>query len=72
MPISLTGLASGLDTDSIIQQLMAIDQQKVTAVSNQQSGVQAHQSLLKAIQTKLDAFKSAAATLSDATTWKAS
>jgi flagellar hook-associated protein 2 len=72
MPISLTGMASGLDTDSIIQQLMAIDQQKVTAVRNQQSGVQAHQNALKAIQTKLDAFKSAAAALSDATTWKAS
>ena len=72
MPISLTGMASGLDTDSIIQQLMAVDQQKITAVSNRQSGVQAHQNLLKAIQTKLDAFKSAAAALSDATTWKAS
>jgi flagellar hook-associated protein 2 len=72
MPISLTGMASGLDTDSIIQQLMAIDQQKVTAVQYQQSGVSAHQSSLKAIQSKLDAFKSAAATLSDASTWKAS
>jgi len=72
MPISLTGMASGLDTDSIIQQLMAVDQQKITAVSNRQSGVQAHQNLLKAIQTKLDAFKSAAAALGDATTWKAS
>jgi flagellar hook-associated protein 2 len=71
MPISLTGMASGLDTDSIIQQLMAIDQQKVTAVKNQQSGVTAHQNALKAIQSKLDAFKAAAATLSDAATWKA-
>jgi flagellar hook-associated protein 2 len=72
MTISLTGLASGLDTDAIIQQLMAIDQQKVTAVQNQQSGVQAHQSALKSIQSKLDAFSAAAATLSDAATWKAS
>jgi flagellar hook-associated protein 2 len=72
MPISLNGMASGLDTDSIIQQLMAIDQQKVTAVKNQQSGVTQHQKLLQAIKGKLDAFKSAAAALSDSTTWKAS
>jgi len=71
MTISLTGLASGLDTDSIIQQLMSIDQQKITAVQNQQGGVTAHQSALKAIQSKLDAFSAAAATLSDAGTWKA-
>src|SRR5918912_1601179 len=61
MPISLTGMASGLDTDSIIQRLMAIDQQKVTAVQNQQSGVQAHQNALKAIQSKLDAALTAGA-----------
>jgi flagellar hook-associated protein 2 len=73
MPVSLTGMASGLDTDSIIQQIMAVDQQKVTGVQNQQKSVQQHQTLLKAIQTKLDALKSAAATLSDTTTtWKAS
>jgi flagellar hook-associated protein 2 len=72
MPVSLTGMASGLDTDAIIQQLMAVDQTKISAVQNQQTGVQAHQNALKAIQTKLDALKSAASTLSDATTWKAS
>ena len=72
MPISLTGMASGLDTDSIIQQLMAVDQTKITAVQNQQSGVTQHQKLLQAIKTKLDAFKSAATALSDPTTWKAS
>src|SRR3954447_2726370 len=72
MPITLNGMASGLDTDSIIQQLMQVDQLKITAVQNQQSGVTAHQTSLKSIQTKLDAFKSAAAALSDASTWKAS
>jgi flagellar hook-associated protein 2 len=72
MTISLTGMASGLDTDSIIQQLMAVDQQQIGGVQNKQSGVQAHQNALKAVQSKLDAFKSAAATLADAATWKAS
>src|ERR1700749_1674796 len=72
MPITLNGMASGLDTDSIIQQLMQVDQLKITAVQNQSGGVSAHQSALKGIQSKLDAFKSAAAALSDASTWKAS
>jgi flagellar hook-associated protein 2 len=72
MTVSLTGMASGLDTDSIIQQIMAVDQQKVSLVSYQQSGVQQHQNLLKAVQTKLDALKTAASALSDTTTtWKA-
>src|SRR6201990_2784719 len=73
MTISLTGMASGLDTDSIIQQIMAVDQQKVTTVNYQQAAVTQHQNLLKAVNTKLDALKSAAAALGDTTTtWKAS
>jgi flagellar hook-associated protein 2 len=69
--ISLTGLASGLDTDSIISQLMALEQNKVTAVQMRQVKVQAHKDDLGSIKTKLDAFKSAATALSDAATWKA-
>ena len=69
--ISLTGMASGLDTDSIISQLMALEQNKVTAVQMRQVKVQAHKDDLSSIKTKLDAFKSAAAALSDAATWKA-
>src|SRR3954470_15729989 len=72
MPVSLTGMASGLDTDSIIQQIMAVDQQQISLVQYQQSAVTQHQNLLKAINTKLDALKSAAAALGDTTsTWKA-
>ena len=36
MAITLSGMASGLDTDSIISQLMAIEQNKVTAVQKRQ------------------------------------
>ena len=36
MAISLSGMASGLDTDSIISQLMALEQNKVTAVQKRQ------------------------------------
>jgi flagellar hook-associated protein 2 len=69
--ITLTGMASGLDTDTIISQLMALEQNKVTAVQMRQVKVQAHKDDLGTIKTKLDAFKTAAAALSDAATWKA-
>src|SRR5215217_3558999 len=69
--ITLTGLASGLDTDTIISQLMALEQNKVTAVQMRQVKVQAHKDDLGSIKSKLDAFKTAAAALSEAATWKA-
>jgi flagellar hook-associated protein 2 len=69
--ISLSGLASGLDTSAIISQLMALEQNKVTAVQMRQVKVQAHKDDLSSIKSKLDAFKSAAAALSDSATWKA-
>lgn len=72
MAVTLTGMASGLDTDSIISQLMQIESQKTNIISNRQSQVKAHQSDLTAIKTKVDALKTAAAALSDPTTWKAS
>jgi flagellar hook-associated protein 2 len=70
--ISLTGMASGLDTDSIISQLMALEKNKVIAVQMRQVKVQAHKDDLSSIKSKLDAFKSAATALSDTATWKAS
>src|SRR4051812_41607539 len=69
--VSLSGMASGLDTETIIARLMAIEGRRVTAVQNRQSVVKQHQTDLTTIKTKVDAFKSAAAALSDAATWKA-
>jgi flagellar hook-associated protein 2 len=71
MAVTLTGMASGLDTDSIISQLMQVESQKTSIITNRQSQVKAHQSDLTAIKTKVDALKSAAAALSDTSTWKA-
>ena len=71
MPVTLSGMASGLDTESIISQLMALEQNKVTAVQRRQIGMQQHKDDLTAIKGKLDAFKTAAAALSDTATWKA-
>src|SRR3954452_12529016 len=69
--ITMTGMASGLDTESIVSQLMALEQNRVTAVQMRQVKVQAHKDDLGTIKTKLDAFKTAAAALGDAATWKA-
>jgi flagellar hook-associated protein 2 len=70
MPLSLNGLASGLDTESIVQQLMAIEQNKVTAVQRRQIAVQQHKTDLTTIKGKLDAVKTAAADLAAVATWK--
>jgi flagellar hook-associated protein 2 len=63
-------MASGLDTESIITQLMALEQNKVTAVQKRQVSVTQHKTDLTTIKTKLDAVKTAAADLSAAATWK--
>ncbi len=69
--VFLSGLASGLDTESIVSQLMQLEMQKVTAVQKRQIGIQQHKDDLTAVKTKLDAFKTAATALSAAATWKA-
>jgi flagellar hook-associated protein 2 len=68
--LALSGLASGVDTSSIVDQLMAIERQKVTRINNQQTSVTAHQTALKAVSDKLNALSSAAAALNDSATWK--
>lgn len=68
--LALSGLASGVDTSSIVDQLMQIERQKVTRINNHQTSVTAHQSALKAVTDKLNALSTAAAALNDASTWK--
>ncbi len=54
-PLQVTGLASGLNTNAIVQALMASQQQQVTNLQNQQTGVNALNSQLKTIQNALQA-----------------
>src|SRR3954466_6166037 len=67
----LSGLASGVDTSSIVQQLMAIDEQANDKLALRRTGVQARQTALKDIASKLSALSVAAQDLSSATTWQA-
>jgi flagellar hook-associated protein 2 len=66
-PLQITGLASGLDTNSIIKALMAIDQQPVTNLTNQKTGIQATNSQLTSIQTALQQLASSAQALKSPT-----
>jgi flagellar hook-associated protein 2 len=59
-PLALSGLASGVDTASIVAQLMAVERQKLTPITKKQTQVQAQQDSLKAITTRLSALKDAA------------
>src|SRR3954454_25198311 len=70
MPGSLSGMASGLDTDSIIQQLMQVESTKVTAVQKKQIQVTQHKTDLDNVRTALNKVKTAAAALSSASLWK--
>lgn len=67
--IQLSGLASGMDTDAIIQQMMSIEAQPRTRVARQQVAIQARQDALRSIDTKLTALKLAAGDLRSATMW---
>ena len=67
--ISLGGLSSGLDTQSIIDQLMAVDRAPETRMKLQQSVLQARQTALGDIGTRLRNLLTAANDLGDVTTW---
>jgi flagellar hook-associated protein 2 len=65
-PLQITGLASGLDTNSIISALIAIDQQPITALQNQSSGLSATNTALSSVQTALQQLSASAKALRSA------
>jgi flagellar hook-associated protein 2 len=67
--IQVGGLASGMDTESIITQLMSIEQVPRTRMARQQVTVQARQDALRAIDTKLTNLKLATMDLRSAALW---
>jgi flagellar capping protein FliD len=67
--IQVGGLASGLDTQSIIDQLMSVERQPRTRMGYQQTAAQARQDALQAVDTKLSALKLAANDLHSALLW---
>jgi flagellar hook-associated protein 2 len=67
--IRLGGLSSGLDTESIVTQLMALERQPRGRLERKQAAVQARQDALRDISTKLRSLKSAAQGLGSAGAW---
>jgi flagellar hook-associated protein 2 len=58
--IQVGGLATGLDTNNIIDQLVALEQRPITLLQQQQSDVAATQTSFGTLRTKLSALQSAA------------
>ena len=63
--ITVGGLATGLDTNSIISQLVAVAQQPLNLLQTQLTQVQGQQSAIQTFNTKLLAVLNAVDTLSD-------
>jgi flagellar hook-associated protein 2 len=67
--ISLGGMASGLDTQSIIDQLIAVERAPETRLKLKESALQARQSTLNDVGTRLRNLLTAAKDLSAVGTW---
>jgi flagellar hook-associated protein 2 len=67
--IQLSGLASGLDTESMITQLMAVERAPRTRLTLQKAAAQARQDALNNINGKLQTLKLAADALGSVGTW---
>lgn len=65
--LNIGGLSSGLDTNSIVEQMLAIERQPRTRLDSQKSLVQARQTLLQGFQSKLRALETAARDLRSTT-----
>lgn len=69
--IQLSGLASGLDTEAVITQLMALERAPRSRMELRQAATQARSDSLREIATRLTSLRSAAKELSSVTTWAA-
>jgi flagellar hook-associated protein 2 len=67
--IQLSGLASGLDTASIIESLMAVERQPRTRIQMRQASEQARRDGLNQVATQLRTLKQAAADLRSVGAW---
>lgn len=68
-PMNLSGLASGLDTNTIVDQLMQIERQPQNRLKTKQSVENARQQALRDVQTKLQTLQDAGTALDDVGLW---
>ncbi len=69
MATGLSGLASGVDTGTIVDQLMALERQQLTKYTYRQRAVTAEQTALRDIKGKLSALTSATSALRGGALW---
>jgi flagellar hook-associated protein 2 len=67
--LQLSGLTSGIDTDSVIQQLIAVDRAPETRMKLKESAAQARQTALNDVGTRLRNLLTAAKDLGSTDTW---
>ncbi len=63
------GIATGLDTNSIINELLSIDRQPETLLTQQSTIETARQAALKSIQTSMQSLQTAAQAMRDPSVW---
>src|SRR5664279_1316693 len=63
MAITSSGIGSGLDVNSIVSQLMALEQRPLTALATKEASYQASISALGSLKSALSAVQTAAAAL---------
>jgi len=61
--INFSGLTSGIDTETIIKQLVALQQRPITQLQDQQQKIQQQQTALNQVSALVTAFQSSAASL---------
>jgi len=71
MAISSPGVGSGLDVNSIVTQLVAIEKQPIKTLQTKASALQSQLSLYGTIKSQVSALQDAATTLASASTWNA-
>lgn len=69
MSISSIGIGSGIDVESIISQLTALEKQPLTTLQTKASTIQARVSLVGQIKSQVAALSSAASKLATASSW---
>jgi flagellar hook-associated protein 2 len=67
--ISSPGVGSGLDVNSIVTQLVAIERQPIVQLQSQVSSLQTKLSAFGKVQSNLSALRDAASALTSTTTW---
>ncbi len=67
--IQLSGLSSGLDTDAVIAQLLAVERQPLARMQHDKTAAQTRQQALKDIESRLKNLKTAAEDLRSVTLW---